>query len=83
MDQEVWSSSGSSPIQQPSRSSHQSPLQLRKSLEPNANASSPTQSRSGEVLSLQQFLDEGIDPTEVNAGGPSCLFRLSVSRTAH
>ncbi|XP_056904438.1 girdin isoform X3 [Takifugu flavidus] len=64
LDQEVWSSSGSSPIQQSSRSSHQSPLQLRKSLEPNTNASSPTQCRSGEVLSLQQFLDEGIDPTE-------------------
>lgn len=66
----MWSSSGSSPIQQSSRSSHQSPLQLRKSLDPNTNASSPTQSRGGEVLSLQQFLDEGIDPTEVNAGGP-------------
>lgn len=71
----MWSSSGSSPIQQPSRSSHQSPLQLRKSLDPNPNASSPTQSRSGEVLSLQQFLDEGIDPTEVNAAGPRAFSR--------
>lgn len=62
LDQEVWSSSGSSPVQQPtsSRSSHQSPLQLRKSLAP-----SPGQNRSNEVLSLQQFLDEGIDPAEV------------------
>ncbi|XP_078017120.1 girdin isoform X9 [Epinephelus lanceolatus] len=68
LDQEVWSSSGSSPVQQPtsSRSSHQSPLQLRRSLDPSAAASSPgqTQVRSSEVLSLQQFLDEGIDPAE-------------------
>ncbi|XP_068597042.1 girdin [Brachionichthys hirsutus] len=68
LDQEVWSSSGSSPVQQPtaSRSSHQSPLQLRKSLEPSTTPGSPgqTQGRSSEVLSLQQFLDEGIDPAE-------------------
>ncbi|XP_070834532.1 girdin isoform X1 [Chaetodon trifascialis] len=68
LDQEVWSSSGSSPVQQPtsSRSSHQSPLQLRRSLDPSAAAGSPgqAQTRSSEVLSLQQFLDEGIDPAE-------------------
>ncbi|KAM9345042.1 girdin isoform 3-T3 [Symphorus nematophorus] len=68
LDQEVWSSSGSSPVQQPtsSRSSHQSPLQLRRSLDPSTATSSPgqTQTRSNEVLSLQQFLDEGIDPAE-------------------
>ncbi|XP_068182840.1 girdin-like isoform X3 [Antennarius striatus] len=68
LDQEVWSSSGSSPVQQPtsSRSSHQSPLQLRKSVDPSATAGSPghSQGRSNEVLSLQQFLDEGIDPVE-------------------
>ncbi|TKS85824.1 Girdin Akt phosphorylation enhancer [Collichthys lucidus] len=68
LDQEVWSSSGSSPVQQPtsSRSSHQSPLQLRRSLDPSTIAGSPsqTQIRSSEVLSLQQFLDEGIDPAE-------------------
>ncbi|KAI3363401.1 hypothetical protein L3Q82_012014, partial [Scortum barcoo] len=73
LDQEVWSSSGSSPVQQPtsSRSSHQSPLQLRRSLDPSATASIPGQtmirktgSPSNEVLSLQQFLDEGIDPAE-------------------
>uniref|UniRef100_A0A3Q2U4P1 Coiled-coil domain containing 88A n=1 Tax=Fundulus heteroclitus TaxID=8078 RepID=A0A3Q2U4P1_FUNHE len=72
LDQEVWSSSGSSPVQQPAslRSSHQSPLQLRRSLEPCAAApiSSQAQTRKagspGEVLSLQQFLDEGIDPAE-------------------
>uniref|UniRef100_A0A3Q2QCC0 Coiled-coil domain containing 88A n=1 Tax=Fundulus heteroclitus TaxID=8078 RepID=A0A3Q2QCC0_FUNHE len=71
LDQEVWSSSGSSPVQQPAslRSSHQSPLQLRRSLEPCAAApiSSQAQTRKagspGEVLSLQQFLDEGIDPS--------------------
>uniref|UniRef100_A0A8C4E862 Calponin-homology (CH) domain-containing protein n=1 Tax=Dicentrarchus labrax TaxID=13489 RepID=A0A8C4E862_DICLA len=66
LDQEVWSSSGSSPVQQPtsSRSSHQSPLQLRRSLDPSTAAGIPgqTQIRSSEVLSLQQFLDEGIDP---------------------
>ncbi|KAM9727843.1 girdin isoform 2-T5 [Menidia menidia] len=72
LDQEVWSSSGSSPVQQPSssRSSHQSPLQLRRSLEPCSTAGSPgpTQMKKAaspsEVLSLQQFLDEGIDPAE-------------------
>lgn len=67
LDQEVWSSSGSSPVQQPtsSRSSHQSPLQLRRSMDPSTIARSPSQSKSSEVLSLQQFLDEGIDPAEV------------------
>ncbi|XP_028982993.1 girdin isoform X3 [Betta splendens] len=74
LDQEVWSSSGSSPIQQPasSRSSHQSPLQLRKSLDPStASTGTPDQTQirktaspGNEVLSLQQFLDEGIDPAE-------------------
>uniref|UniRef100_A0A673B8K9 HOOK N-terminal domain-containing protein n=1 Tax=Sphaeramia orbicularis TaxID=375764 RepID=A0A673B8K9_9TELE len=73
LDQEVWSSSGSSPVQQPtsSRSSHQSPLQLRRSLDPSTATSSPGQSQirktgspGNEVLSLQQFLDEGIDPAE-------------------
>uniref|UniRef100_A0A671XTQ3 Coiled-coil domain containing 88A n=1 Tax=Sparus aurata TaxID=8175 RepID=A0A671XTQ3_SPAAU len=68
LDQEVWSSSGSSPVQQPtsSRSSHQSPLQLRRSLDPSAAAGSPgqNQNRCSDVLSLQQFLDEGIDPAE-------------------
>ncbi|XP_039995026.1 girdin-like isoform X2 [Xiphias gladius] len=71
LDQEVWSSSGSSPVQQPtsSRSSHQSPLQLRRSLDPSAAAGSQNQIRKtgspgSEVLSLQQFLDEGIDPAE-------------------
>uniref|UniRef100_A0A673B402 Coiled-coil domain containing 88A n=1 Tax=Sphaeramia orbicularis TaxID=375764 RepID=A0A673B402_9TELE len=72
LDQEVWSSSGSSPVQQPtsSRSSHQSPLQLRRSLDPSTATSSPGQSQirktgspGNEVLSLQQFLDEGIDPS--------------------
>uniref|UniRef100_A0A3P9DPK8 Coiled-coil domain containing 88A n=1 Tax=Maylandia zebra TaxID=106582 RepID=A0A3P9DPK8_9CICH len=71
LDQEVWSSCGSSPVQQPtsSRSSHQSPLQLRRSLDPSAAAGSAVQSQirktgspGNEVLSLQQFLDEGIDP---------------------
>ncbi|KAM6997680.1 LOW QUALITY PROTEIN: girdin [Tautogolabrus adspersus] len=70
LDQEVWSSSGSSPVQQPtsSRSSHQSPLQLRRSLDPStaAGISGQTQTKppEKEVLSLQQFLDEGIDPAE-------------------
>uniref|UniRef100_UPI003AAC5ABB girdin n=1 Tax=Centroberyx gerrardi TaxID=166262 RepID=UPI003AAC5ABB len=73
LDQEVWSSSGSSPVQQPasSRSSHQSPLQLRRSLDPSAAAGSAAQAQirktgspGNEVLSLQQFLDEGIDPAE-------------------
>ncbi|XP_034041539.1 girdin isoform X4 [Thalassophryne amazonica] len=73
LDQEVWSSSGSSPVQHPSssHSSHQSPLQLHRSLDPCTAAGSPslTQTRKtgppgNNVLSLQQFLDEGIDPAE-------------------
>ncbi|XP_027862951.1 girdin isoform X3 [Xiphophorus couchianus] len=72
LDQEVWSSSGSSPVQQPAslRSSHQSPLQLRRSLEPSGTAAVSAQAQirkmgsPSEVLSLQQFLDEGIDPAE-------------------
>uniref|UniRef100_A0A3P8UJS9 Coiled-coil domain containing 88A n=1 Tax=Cynoglossus semilaevis TaxID=244447 RepID=A0A3P8UJS9_CYNSE len=73
LDQEVWSSSGSSPVQQPtsSRSSHQSPLQLHRSLDPSTGSGSPGQNQirktgspGNEVLSLQQFLDEGIDPAE-------------------
>ncbi|XP_063348103.1 girdin-like isoform X2 [Pelmatolapia mariae] len=73
LDQEVWSSSGSSPVQQPtsSRSSHQSPLQLRRSFDPSATAGSAVQTQirktgspGSKVLSLQQFLDEGIDPAE-------------------
>ncbi|XP_068508674.1 girdin isoform X3 [Syngnathus scovelli] len=70
LEQEAWSSSGSSPVQQPlsSRSSHQSPGPTRHSLEP-APAATPGQIRKtaspgSEVLSLQQFLDEGIDPAE-------------------
>uniref|UniRef100_A0A4W6F6N9 Coiled-coil domain containing 88A n=1 Tax=Lates calcarifer TaxID=8187 RepID=A0A4W6F6N9_LATCA len=72
LDQDVWSSSGSSPVQQPtsSRSSHQSPLQLRRSLDPSSATGSPGQTQirktgspGSEVLSLQQFLDEGIDPS--------------------
>uniref|UniRef100_M4ARA5 Coiled-coil domain containing 88A n=1 Tax=Xiphophorus maculatus TaxID=8083 RepID=M4ARA5_XIPMA len=71
LDQEVWSSSGSSPVQQPAslRSSHQSPLQLRRSLEPSGTATVSAQAQirkmgsPSEVLSLQQFLDEGIDPS--------------------
>ncbi|XP_072767920.1 girdin isoform X2 [Nerophis lumbriciformis] len=74
LDQEAWSSSGSSPVQQPSssRSSHQSPVPTRCSLEPPGNATGSTAplqikktaSPGSEVLSLQQFLDEGIDPAE-------------------
>lgn len=84
LDQEVWSSSGSSPVQQPtsSRSSHQSPLQLRRSLDPSTAAGSPGQTQirktgspGSEVLSLQQFLDEGIDPAEVR---PLTRFRADV-----
>ncbi|XP_061692574.1 girdin isoform X2 [Syngnathoides biaculeatus] len=69
LEQEAWSSSGSSPVQQPSsRSSHRSPGPARHSLEP-LPAATPgsirkTASPGSEVLSLQQFLDEGIDPAE-------------------
>ncbi|XP_054654338.1 girdin-like isoform X3 [Dunckerocampus dactyliophorus] len=74
LDQEAWSSSGSSPVQQPSssRSSHQSPVPPRCTLEPPGTATGipaplqirKTASPGSEVLSLQQFLDEGIDPAE-------------------
>lgn len=82
LDQEVWSSSGSSPVQQPtsSRSSHQSPLQLCRPPEPSGSTSSsgPSQVKKvaspSEVLSLQQFLDEGIDPAEVGPCKLSCFF---------
>uniref|UniRef100_A0A672GU72 Coiled-coil domain containing 88A n=1 Tax=Salarias fasciatus TaxID=181472 RepID=A0A672GU72_SALFA len=96
LDQEMWSSSGSSPVQQPtsSRSSHQSPLQLRRSLDPSSAMGSPaptqirkTGSPGSEVLSLQQFLDEGIDPAEVTYSKkkttcPPRARALSASRTA-
>uniref|UniRef100_A0A8C5GV74 HOOK N-terminal domain-containing protein n=1 Tax=Gouania willdenowi TaxID=441366 RepID=A0A8C5GV74_GOUWI len=86
LDQEVWSSSGSSPIQQPtaSRSSHQSPLQLHRSLDPSSSPSQmpirKTGSPGSEVVSLQQFLDEGIDPTEVrpHSGSFPQLFVLVI-----
>ncbi|XP_056291314.1 girdin isoform X1 [Pseudoliparis swirei] len=71
LDQEVWSSSGSSPVQQPSsssRSSHQSPMLLRRSVDPSTvaagGAGAGLAHGTKEVLSLQQFLDEGIDPAE-------------------
>ncbi|KAM6956421.1 girdin [Aplochiton taeniatus] len=77
LDAEVWSSSGSSPVQQPSssRSSHQSPLQLRRGLEtptPSGTATSPAQSHprkkagssASEVVSLQEFLEESNDPAQ-------------------
>ncbi|KAL0964528.1 hypothetical protein UPYG_G00325200 [Umbra pygmaea] len=68
LDQDVWSS-GSSPVQQPlTRSSHQSPMLLRRSLDPQANqARKKTGSSSGsvtEVVSLQQFLEESIGTAE-------------------
>ncbi|XP_066507725.1 girdin isoform X2 [Hoplias malabaricus] len=66
LDTEVWSS-GSSPVQQPHshRSSHQSPLQLRKNLElTGVQSMRKTSSPGSEVLSLQQFLEENIDTPE-------------------
>uniref|UniRef100_A0A8C7NA84 Coiled-coil domain containing 88A n=1 Tax=Oncorhynchus kisutch TaxID=8019 RepID=A0A8C7NA84_ONCKI len=65
LDQEEWSS-GSSPVQQPlSRSSHQSPMLLRRSLDPQARKKTSNSSGSAsEVVSLQQFLEESTDPAE-------------------
>ncbi|KAL2083255.1 hypothetical protein ACEWY4_021028 [Coilia grayii] len=66
LDMEVGSS-GSSPVQQPpsQRSSHQSPLQLRKG---QGASAAPARKKGGslgsEVVSLQQFLDESVDPAE-------------------
>uniref|UniRef100_A0A3B3QFW1 Coiled-coil domain containing 88A n=1 Tax=Paramormyrops kingsleyae TaxID=1676925 RepID=A0A3B3QFW1_9TELE len=60
LDNEAWSS-GSSPVQQPlsQRGSRQSPLLLRRSLEPpSAQARRRTASPGSEVMSLQQFLEE-------------------------
>uniref|UniRef100_A0A8C8IYF9 HOOK N-terminal domain-containing protein n=1 Tax=Oncorhynchus tshawytscha TaxID=74940 RepID=A0A8C8IYF9_ONCTS len=68
LDQEEWSS-GSSPVQQPlSRSSHQSPMLLRRSLDPQAaqvrKKTSNSSGSASEVVSLQQFLEESTDPAE-------------------
>ncbi|XP_041920935.1 girdin isoform X5 [Alosa sapidissima] len=56
-------SSGSSPVQ---RSTHQSPLQLRKA--PDASAGQVRSRKAGslgsEVVSLQQFLEESVEPAE-------------------
>ncbi|XP_061646415.1 girdin isoform X5 [Phyllopteryx taeniolatus] len=61
LEQEAWSSNGSSPVQQPSSSRSS----RRRSLEPPPAATvRKTASPGSEVLSLQQFLDEGIDPAE-------------------
>uniref|UniRef100_A0A673Z7D2 Coiled-coil domain containing 88A n=1 Tax=Salmo trutta TaxID=8032 RepID=A0A673Z7D2_SALTR len=66
LDQEEWSS-GSSPVQHPlSRSSHQSPMLLRRSLDPQAAQARKKSNSSGstsEVVSLQQFLEESTDPS--------------------
>uniref|UniRef100_A0A8C9U3X7 Coiled-coil domain containing 88A n=1 Tax=Scleropages formosus TaxID=113540 RepID=A0A8C9U3X7_SCLFO len=67
LDNEGWSS-GSSPVQQPlsQRSSRQSPLPFRKSLEPpSAQARKKAASPGSEVMSLQQFLEESGSPAEV------------------
>uniref|UniRef100_A0A8C8HIK8 Calponin-homology (CH) domain-containing protein n=1 Tax=Oncorhynchus tshawytscha TaxID=74940 RepID=A0A8C8HIK8_ONCTS len=59
LDQEEWSS-GSSPVQQPlSRS-----MLLQRSLEPQATQAKKKNGSASEVLSLQQFLEEHIDPAE-------------------
>ncbi|KAG9335846.1 hypothetical protein JZ751_003601 [Albula glossodonta] len=64
LDNEGWSS-GSSPVQQPpsQRSAWQSPQNLPKSLEPPAQNKGP--SPGSQVVSLQQFLQEG-KPTQVS-----------------
>ncbi|XP_018605016.2 girdin isoform X2 [Scleropages formosus] len=69
LDNEGWSS-GSSPVQQPlsQRSSRQSPLPFRKSLEPpSAQARKKAASPGSEVMSLQQFLEESGSPAEGNS----------------
>ncbi|CAB1312782.1 unnamed protein product, partial [Coregonus sp. 'balchen'] len=64
LDQEEWSS-GSSPVQHLlSRSSHQSPMLLRRSLDPQATQAKKKNGSASEVVSLQQFLEESIDPAE-------------------
>nr|XP_046209989.1 girdin-like isoform X6 [Oncorhynchus gorbuscha] len=64
LDQEEWSS-GSSPVQQPlSHSSHQSSMLLQRSLDPQATQAKKKNGSASEVLSLQQFLEEHIDPAE-------------------
>uniref|UniRef100_A0A4W5LUY5 Coiled-coil domain containing 88A n=1 Tax=Hucho hucho TaxID=62062 RepID=A0A4W5LUY5_9TELE len=75
LDQEDWSS-GSSPVQQPlSRSSHQSPMLLWRSLDPQAIQAKKKNGSASEVLSLQQFLEERIAPAEVTSG---CQENLTV-----
>uniref|UniRef100_A0A8C7USG4 HOOK N-terminal domain-containing protein n=1 Tax=Oncorhynchus mykiss TaxID=8022 RepID=A0A8C7USG4_ONCMY len=71
LDQEEWSS-GSSPVQQPlSHSSHQSSMLLQRSLDPQATQAKKKNGSASEVLSLQQFLEEHIDPAEVTSQSDS------------
>uniref|UniRef100_A0A8C7MB66 Coiled-coil domain containing 88A n=1 Tax=Oncorhynchus kisutch TaxID=8019 RepID=A0A8C7MB66_ONCKI len=68
LDQEEWSS-GSSPVQQPlSRS-----MLLQRSLDPQATQAKKKNGSASEVLSLQQFLEEHIDPAEVTSGSQENL----------
>uniref|UniRef100_A0A8C5A6Y2 Coiled-coil domain containing 88A n=1 Tax=Gadus morhua TaxID=8049 RepID=A0A8C5A6Y2_GADMO len=81
LDQEVWSSSGSSPTQQhPARTSHQSPLQPCRALDPISPAQGPARNTlTHDVLSLQQFLDEGIEPSGSQENLTKDSARLSTS----
>ncbi|XP_036816050.1 girdin isoform X5 [Oncorhynchus mykiss] len=72
LDQEEWSS-GSSPVQQPlSHSSHQSSMLLQRSLDPQATQAKKKNGSASEVLSLQQFLEEHIDPAESQSDSLGC-----------
>ncbi|MBN3312820.1 GRDN protein, partial [Atractosteus spatula] len=57
LDAEAWSS-GSSPVQPAQRSSRQSPLLFRRTLDVPAQHKKKTASPGSEVVTLQQFLEE-------------------------
>uniref|UniRef100_A0A672G7W7 Coiled-coil domain containing 88A n=1 Tax=Salarias fasciatus TaxID=181472 RepID=A0A672G7W7_SALFA len=83
LDQEMWSSSGSSPVQQPtsSRSSHQSPLQLRRSLDPSSAMGSPSGSQENLTVDSPRLPAASEHPQKERTKGRGIL-RSSSGRAA-
>ncbi|XP_058880458.1 girdin-like isoform X4 [Acipenser ruthenus] len=83
LDNEVWSSS-SSPLQQTGqlsqRSSKQSPLLIRKTLDIPCQQKKKTASPGREVVTLQQFLEESSVHSPTNAGSQENLVHETVRR---
>ncbi|XP_051775627.1 girdin-like isoform X9 [Erpetoichthys calabaricus] len=85
VDAEVWSS-GSSPVQQPGqaypRSSKQSPLFFRKTLEIQNQQKKKTASPGSEVVSLQQFLEESSKVSPTNSESQENLVTETARRSS-